>query len=94
MWKLPAEFTENMRNRMADMGQESKPESLADTPERGPYRQKVDVNDNKFGSPPPELKAKDVPDSIPTQPDYKGDYRFSVGHLPTWAKKQVCFGKC
>ena len=49
----------------------------------------IDINENSFiGN--NTLSTNDIAsENTPSRGEYKGDYRFSVGQLPSWAKKQV-----
>lgn len=46
----------------------------------------VDLDNETFGSPPPEFLD---PNANPSPQSVGVDYRFSVGQLPLWAKKQI-----
>lgn len=46
----------------------------------------VQLDNDTFGSPPPEFLD---PNANPTPQNVGIDYRFSVGQLPLWAKKQI-----
>lgn len=46
----------------------------------------IQLDNETFGSPPPEFLD---PNANPTSQNVGVDYRFSVGQLPLWAKKQI-----
>ncbi|XP_048586739.1 mitogen-activated protein kinase-binding protein 1 isoform X2 [Nematostella vectensis] len=77
IWKIPTTFTQNMEERMADLGQELPKATLPETPlRRGTYKVEETVSSDNNGT-----TERDNTPAI--------DYRFSIGKLPSWAKKQL-----
>jgi WD40 repeat protein len=97
VWRLPSELTEHIRDRLTSIQTSvvtSLPSSstslLSDCSARRetfvvPDKKRVaDSNDN-FHSPGLPFSNDGTPDMVSSRPDY----RFSVGQLPSWAKRQV-----
>ena len=102
VWRLPQEMTSTMLNRLAQLNSASPAKSRAyiameqpqeqqqpssqqspqpfkqpPTPKPAPETEEVFTNSIPERRPPPTLASSD------------NDYRFSVGKLPVWAKKQL-----
>jgi len=80
VWRLPQEMTSTMLNRLAQLNSASPAKSRAYIAAENP--------------PGPNPKPEDlfnisVPETPPPLASSDNDYRFSVGKLPVWAKKQL-----
>ena len=92
MWRLPAEMTSTMLTRLSQMASNNPNKSAAAT------RAYISNNEDDDFSPNPtpvdQLMDPAAPHNqtpAPAAPSGGNpeDYRFSVGKLPAWAKKQV-----
>lgn len=87
-WKLPHDMTVTMQARLTQQSARAAKESRRATYNAGsggPMSPELKTDSEEFGSPPPEIfdQHHANPNSI------EDDYRFSVGQLPLWAKKQI-----
>lgn len=75
VWRLPQEMTGNMLARLAQLGQPGKSRAYISNPAPTIVQSEVsDLIDPNANTP---IAAAD------------NDYRFSIGKLPVWAKKQI-----
>ena len=74
VWRLPQEMTANMLARLAQLGQ--------------PAKSRAYISGQV---PPVQPEFTDPSEGIPSGPivGNENDYRFSIGKLPVWAKKQI-----
>ena len=80
VWRLPQEMTSTMLNRLAQLNSASPAKSRAYIAAEAP----------PGSNPKPEdLFNNSVPETPPPLASSDNDYRFSVGKLPVWAKKQL-----
>ncbi|XP_066601147.1 mitogen-activated protein kinase-binding protein 1 isoform X2 [Prorops nasuta] len=82
VWRVPHDMVVTMQARLAQQAMRAG--------KRPAQSNGIDIDiqiDNElFGSPPPELLD---PNANPNSSSIAADYRFSVGQLPLWAKKQI-----
>ncbi|XP_057379292.1 mitogen-activated protein kinase-binding protein 1-like [Daphnia carinata] len=93
IWKLPHDMTVTVQARLAQQTARAAKESRRATYNAhggsgsgGPLSPELKTDNEEFGSPPPELFD---PNANAHQQGMEEDYRFSVGQLPHWAKKQI-----
>lgn len=92
VWKLPHDMTVTVQARLSQQSARAAKErrpvyssmSGGDIGSGGPLSPELKTDNEEFGSPPPELF-----DPSATANSVEDDYRFSVGQLPHWAKKQI-----
>ncbi|XP_043514267.1 uncharacterized protein LOC122530918 [Frieseomelitta varia] len=84
VWRVPRDMVVTMQARLAQQAMRAgkRPPQVNGT------GIDIQLDNETFGSPPPEFLD---PNANPTSPQNVGgvDYRFSVGQLPLWAKKQI-----
>ncbi|XP_046444522.1 mitogen-activated protein kinase-binding protein 1-like isoform X10 [Daphnia pulex] len=93
IWKLPHDMTVTVQARLTQQSARAAKESRRATYNAhggsgsgGPLSPDLKTDNEEFGSPPPELFD---PNANANQQGMEEDYRFSVGQLPLWAKKQI-----
>ncbi|XP_046630859.1 mitogen-activated protein kinase-binding protein 1-like isoform X4 [Daphnia pulicaria] len=93
IWKLPHDMTVTVQARLTQQSARAAKESRRATYNThggsgsgGPLSPDLKTDNEEFGSPPPELFD---PNANANQQGMEEDYRFSVGQLPLWAKKQI-----
>ncbi|KZS10660.1 putative Cilia- and flagella-associated protein 52 [Daphnia magna] len=94
IWKLPHDMTVTVQARLTQQSARAAKESRRTTYNAqggsggsgGPLSPELKTDNEEFGSPPPELFD---PNANAHQQGMEEDYRFSVGQLPHWAKKQI-----
>ncbi|KAI9551469.1 hypothetical protein GHT06_021802 [Daphnia sinensis] len=93
IWKLPHDMTVTVQARLTQQSARAAKESRRATYNAqggsgsgGPLSPELKTDNEEFGSPPPELFD---PNANAHQQGMEEDYRFSVGQLPHWAKKQI-----
>ncbi len=93
IWKLPHDMTVTVQARLAQQTARAAKESRRATYNAhggsgsgGPLSPELKTDNEEFGSPPPELFD---PNANASPHGMEEDYRFSVGQLPLWAKKQI-----
>ena len=93
IWKLPHDMTVTVQARLAQQTARAAKESRRATYNArggsgsgGPLSPELKTDNEEFGSPPPELFD---PNANASPHGLEEDYRFSVGQLPLWAKKQI-----
>ena len=90
-WKLPHDMTVTMQARMtqqsARAAKESRRATYNPTGSGGPMSPELKTDSEDFGSPPPDLFDPNANNANTNR--IEDDYRFSVGQLPLWAKKQI-----
>ena len=94
VWRLPQEMTSTMLNRLAQLNSASPAKSRAYIAMEQPQEQPPPQQPQPFKQPPkpePEVFNNSIPARRPppTLASSDNDYRFSVGKLPVWAKKQL-----
>jgi len=84
VWRVPHDMVVTMQARLAQQAMRAgkKPPQVNGG---GIENTRLD-NETTFDSPPPDLLD---PNANPTASPQSVDYRFSVGQLPLWAKKQM-----
>ncbi|XP_017798430.1 PREDICTED: LOW QUALITY PROTEIN: uncharacterized protein LOC108579411 [Habropoda laboriosa] len=82
VWRVPRDMVVTMQARLAQQAMRAgkRPPQVNGT------GIDVQLDNETFGSPPPEFLD---PNANPTSQNISVDYRFSVGQLPFWAKKQI-----
>ncbi|XP_076642393.1 WD repeat domain 62 isoform X3 [Halictus rubicundus] len=82
VWRVPRDMVVTMQARLAQQAMRAgkRPPQVNGT------GIDVQLDNETFGSPPPEFLD---PNANPTPQNVGVDYRFSVGQLPLWAKKQI-----
>ncbi|KAK9297556.1 hypothetical protein QLX08_008781 [Tetragonisca angustula] len=83
VWRVPRDMVVTMQARLAQQAMRAgkRPPQVNGT------GIDIQLDNETFGSPPPEFLD---PNANPTSQNVGGvDYRFSVGQLPLWAKKQI-----
>ncbi|XP_078051188.1 WD repeat domain 62 isoform X2 [Augochlora pura] len=82
VWRVPRDMVVTMQARLAQQAMRAgkRPPQVNGT------GIDIQLDNETFGSPPPEFLD---PNANPTPPSVGVDYRFSVGQLPLWAKKQI-----
>nr|XP_031827245.1 mitogen-activated protein kinase-binding protein 1 [Nomia melanderi]XP_031827246.1 mitogen-activated protein kinase-binding protein 1 [Nomia melanderi]XP_031827247.1 mitogen-activated protein kinase-binding protein 1 [Nomia melanderi] len=82
VWRVPRDMVVTMQARLAQQAMRAgkRPPQVNGT------GIDVQLDNETFGSPPPEFLD---PNANPTPQSVGVDYRFSVGQLPLWAKKQI-----
>ena len=90
VWKLPHDMTVTVQARLAQQTARAAKESRRATYSSGhgvgsggPLSPELKTDQEDFGSPPPDLFDPNANAHV------GDDYRFSVGQLPHWAKKQI-----
>ena len=93
IWKLPHDMTVTVQARLSQQSARAAKESRravyssmsgGEIGSGGPLSPELKTDNEEFGSPPPELF-----DPSANANNVEDDYRFSVGQLPHWAKKQI-----
>lgn len=91
VWKLPHDMTVTVQARLAQQSARAAKESRRATyntghggSSGGPLSPDLKTDQEDFGSPPPDLFDPNANAHVGGD-----DYRFSVGQLPHWAKKQI-----
>lgn len=91
IWKLPHDMTVTMQARLgqqiARAAKESRRATYSATGSGGPLSPELRTDSEEFGSPPPDLFDPNANQNATSS--LEDDYRFSVGQLPLWAKKQM-----
>ncbi|EFN81436.1 Mitogen-activated protein kinase-binding protein 1 [Harpegnathos saltator] len=83
VWRVPHDMVVTMQARLAQQAMRAGKKPL----HVNGSGIEVQLDNETFGPPPPEFLD---PNANPTPPNVIGvDYRFSVGQLPLWAKKQI-----
>ena len=94
VWKLPHDMTVTVQARMTQQTARAAKESRRVTYSTnqpgggsggGPLSPELKTDNEEFGSPPPDL----FDPNANSHSNVEDDYRFSVGQLPLWAKKQI-----
>nr|XP_034187105.1 uncharacterized protein LOC117607479 isoform X3 [Osmia lignaria] len=82
VWRVPRDMVVTMQARLAQQAMRAgkRPPQVNGT------GIEIQLDNETFGSPPPEFLD---PNANPTSQSVGVDYRFSVGQLPLWAKKQI-----
>ncbi|XP_043797962.1 mitogen-activated protein kinase-binding protein 1 isoform X3 [Apis laboriosa] len=82
VWRVPRDMVVTMQARLAQQAMRAgkRPSQVNGT------GIDIQLDNETFGSPPPEFLD---PNANPTSQNVGVDYRFSVGQLPLWAKKQI-----
>ncbi|XP_026674266.1 mitogen-activated protein kinase-binding protein 1 isoform X11 [Ceratina calcarata] len=82
VWRVPRDMVVTMQARLAQQAMRAgkRPPQVNGT------GIDIQLDNETFGSPPPEFLD---PNANPTSQNVGVDYRFSVGQLPLWAKKQI-----
>ncbi|CAL7952427.1 unnamed protein product [Xylocopa violacea] len=82
VWRVPRDMVVTMQARLAQQAMRAgkRPPQVNGT------GIDIQLDNETFGSPPPEFLD---PNANPTSQSVGVDYRFSVGQLPLWAKKQI-----
>ncbi|XP_076663120.1 WD repeat domain 62 [Andrena cerasifolii] len=82
VWRVPRDMVVTMQARLAQQAMRAgkRPPQVNGT------GIDIQLDNETFGSPPPEFLD---PNANPTPQNVGVDYRFSVGQLPLWAKKQI-----
>ncbi|XP_076302647.1 uncharacterized protein LOC143220986 [Lasioglossum baleicum] len=82
VWRVPHDMVVTMQARLAQQAMRAgkRPPQVNGT------GIDIQLDNETFGSPPPEFLD---PNANPTSQNVSVDYRFSVGQLPLWAKKQI-----
>ncbi|XP_076388383.1 WD repeat domain 62 isoform X8 [Megachile rotundata] len=82
VWRVPRDMVVTMQARLAQQAMRAgkRPPQVNGT------GIEIQLDNETFGSPPPEFLD---PNANPTSQNVGVDYRFSVGQLPLWAKKQI-----
>ncbi|XP_076618757.1 WD repeat domain 62 isoform X3 [Colletes latitarsis] len=82
VWRVPRDMVVTMQARLAQQAMRAgkRPPQVNGT------GIDVQLDNENFGSPPPEFLD---PNANPAPGNASVDYRFSVGQLPLWAKKQI-----
>ncbi|XP_013394584.1 WD repeat-containing protein 62 isoform X1 [Lingula anatina] len=91
IWKVSSDLTQQMYQRLIDLGQLTT-KYIPNGDNRSPASPRVEIeniperDEGDFGPPPPEF----LHPNVNSKTNGNGvDYRFSVGQLPAWAKKQM-----
>ncbi|XP_071875769.1 WD repeat domain 62 isoform X3 [Bombus fervidus] len=82
VWRVPRDMVVTMQARLAQQAMRAgkRPSQVNGT------GIDIQLDNETFGSPPPEFLD---PNANPASQNVGVDYRFSVGQLPLWAKKQI-----
>ena len=86
IWKLPHDMTVTVQARLGQQSARAAKENRRATYNHnrsGPLSPELKADNEEFGSPPPEVFDPNANANV------EEDYRFSVGQLPLWAKKQI-----
>lgn len=90
IWKLPHDMMVTMQARLTQQSARAAKESRRATYNAGsggPLSPELKTDSEEFGSPPPEIFDPNAHANAGSS--IEDDYRFSVGQLPLWAKKQI-----
>ncbi|XP_015171198.1 PREDICTED: mitogen-activated protein kinase-binding protein 1 isoform X7 [Polistes dominula] len=82
VWRVPHDMVVTMQARLAQQAMRAGKRP----PQVNGSGIEIQLDNETFGSPPPEFLD---PNANPTPQNAGVDYRFSVGQLPLWAKKQI-----
>ncbi|XP_053971938.1 mitogen-activated protein kinase-binding protein 1 isoform X1 [Hylaeus volcanicus] len=82
VWRVPRDMVVTMQARLAQQAMRAGKRP----PQMNGTGIDIQLDNENFGSPPPEFLD---PNANPTPSNASVDYRFSVGQLPLWAKKQI-----
>nr|XP_050853535.1 mitogen-activated protein kinase-binding protein 1 isoform X9 [Vespula vulgaris] len=82
VWRVPHDMVVTMQARLAQQAMRAGKRP----PQVNGSGIEIQLDNETFGSPPPEFLD---PNANPTPQNVGVDYRFSVGQLPLWAKKQI-----
>ncbi|XP_076754185.1 WD repeat domain 62 isoform X2 [Xylocopa sonorina] len=82
VWRVPRDMVVTMQARLAQQAMRAGKRP----PQANGTGIDIQLDNETFGSPPPEFLD---PNANPTSQNIGVDYRFSVGQLPLWAKKQI-----
>ena len=86
IWKLPHDMTVTVQARVSQQSARAAKENRRatySTNRSGPMSPELKTDNEEFGSPPPDGFDPNANANL------EDDYRFSVGQLPLWAKKQI-----
>ncbi|XP_076238466.1 WD repeat domain 62 isoform X3 [Calliopsis andreniformis] len=82
VWRVPRDMVVTMQARLAQQAMRAGKRP----PQANGAGIDIQLDNDAFGSPPPDFLD---PNANPTPQNVGVDYRFSVGQLPLWAKKQI-----
>ncbi|XP_046819330.1 uncharacterized protein LOC124424389 isoform X4 [Vespa crabro] len=82
VWRVPHDMVVTMQARLAQQAMRAGKRP----PQVNGSGIEIQLDNETFGSPPPEFLD---PNANPAPQNVGVDYRFSVGQLPLWAKKQI-----
>ncbi|XP_043495006.1 mitogen-activated protein kinase-binding protein 1 isoform X7 [Polistes fuscatus] len=82
VWRVPHDMVVTMQARLAQQAMRAGKRP----PQVNGSGIEIQLDNETFGSPPPEFLD---PNANPAPQNAGVDYRFSVGQLPLWAKKQI-----
>ncbi|XP_043289127.1 mitogen-activated protein kinase-binding protein 1 isoform X8 [Venturia canescens] len=83
VWRVPHDMVVTMQARLAQQAMRA---GKRPPPQVNGTGIGIQLDNDTFGSPPPEFLD---PNANPSPQSVGVDYRFSVGQLPLWAKKQI-----
>ncbi|KAK2182251.1 hypothetical protein NP493_359g02037 [Ridgeia piscesae] len=92
VWRLPPEVTENMHSRMVELGKKATLDAPWQDHRSAPSSDQMADHKDGFSDVMGLLENNFPEHEHEHEHDYKANYRFSVGQLPSWAKKQVLQG--